>query len=98
MSTQTNKHSSSVNPVSLQSPCQGTLQVPPWTLNGFIPEADVPDKGAEGTPDCLMRKHLCSYSGSRGQLLKTVGRRDAAIERTGTYLQRVLRSCPLGLE
>jgi len=27
-------------------PCQGTLQVPPWTLNGFIPEADVPDKGA----------------------------------------------------
>ncbi len=26
-------------------PCQGTLQVHPWTLNGFIPEADVPDKG-----------------------------------------------------
>ena len=27
-------------------PCQGALQVRPCMLNGFIPEADVPDKGA----------------------------------------------------
>ena len=36
--------------LSRQSPCQGTLQVHPWTLNGFVPEADVPDKGSAGTP------------------------------------------------
>jgi hypothetical protein len=42
-----------VNPLSWQSPDQGTLQVHPWTLNGFIPETDVPDQETARTPDCL---------------------------------------------
>jgi hypothetical protein len=44
-------HLKIVIPLSRQSPCQGTLQVPPCTLNGFIPEADVPDKETAGTPE-----------------------------------------------
>ena len=36
----------------------------------------------------------CAVTRGPGWLLKTVGRRDAAIERTGRYLQRVLSSHP----
>jgi hypothetical protein len=79
-------------------PLSGSLQVPPCTLNGFIPEADAPDKGTLPEHRIAGRKSLPGYSGSSGGLLKTVGRRDAAIERTGMYLQRVLSNPPLGSE
>jgi len=51
--------------VPVKSPCQGTLQVHPWTLNGFIPEADVPDRGSWRGHRIAWRNSPYGYSGSR---------------------------------
>jgi len=72
-------------PGAAASPSLDAQRLHPWSRCPW--QGDYRDTGLPDARACLVTR-------GPGWFLKTVGRRDAAIEHTGTYLQRVLRNHP----